>query len=184
MKNNYTNFELIEDYKDKDIELPQRGSPYSAGYDIRAAEDIVIPSLIKTIFSKIEEGSTEAWSEAKPLSIEEITKYNKEIGLKAVLIPTGLCIKLQPDQYLAIVPRSGIATKTLLSIPNSPATIDSDYYPNHIMVPMINHSPYDILIKKGERIAQGIIINYQTVDRSENFITEERISGFGSSGVK
>lgn len=184
MEYNYTRFEVLEDYKDKDIQLPQRGSPFSAGYDIRAAEDIIIPSIIKTVFSRIEEDSAEAWSETKPMSIEAITKYNKEVGLKATLIPTGLCIYLQPEQYLAIVPRSGIATKTLLSVPNSPATIDSDYYPNHIMIPMINHSPYDILIKKGERIAQGIILDYGTVDTGEEFITEERKSGFGSSGVK
>jgi dUTP pyrophosphatase len=60
-----------------------------------------------------------------------------------------------------------------------------DYYNNddnegHIMVPMINLSPFDVIIKKGDKIAQALIKNYYTIDDEEaNQAT--RNGGFGST---
>lgn len=60
-----------------------------------------------------------------------------------------------------------------------------DYYNNddnegHIMVPMINLSPFDVIIKKGDKIAQALIKNYYTID-DEQMNHTQRDGGFGST---
>lgn len=60
-----------------------------------------------------------------------------------------------------------------------------DYYNNkdnegHIMVPMINLSPFDVIIKKGDKIAQALIKNYYTIDDEKTNQTT-RNGGFGST---
>lgn len=167
---------VLEEFKDK-VEKPKRSTKLSAGYDLCAAEDIIIPSLWKTVFKNIKEEE----DFEKVLDIEEITKWVKENNLKT-LIPTGTTLQCEDDEYLAIVPRSGIANKTWLMIPNAPGTIDADYYPNQIYIGMINIMPYDIKIKKGERVAQAIFHKYETIDNEEE-ITKDREGGFGSTGV-
>lgn len=42
-------FEIVKEYKDKNINLPIRKTKYSAGYDIEAAEDIIIPTFKKVL---------------------------------------------------------------------------------------------------------------------------------------
>ena len=167
---------VLEEFKDK-VEKPKRSTKLSAGYDLCAAEDVIIPSLWKTVFKNIKEEE----DFEKVLNIEEITKWVKENNLKT-LIPTGITLQCEDDEYLAIVPRSGIANKTWLTIPNAPGTVDADFYPNQIYVGMINIMPFDIKIKKGERIAQAIFNKYETIDNEEE-ITKEREGGFGSTGV-
>lgn len=170
-------FEIISNAP-SDTTLPTRATKFSAGYDLRASEDIIIPSLSnragKTVTADYISG---------PLTLEQSAKIIKERCVKATLIPTGITYKGENTDFIDIRPRSSIATKNLLLIPNTPGTIDADYYPNEIKVPMINLSPYNIFIKKGERIAQAIIRTYETVSNEEN-IAEERSSGFGSTGKK
>lgn len=62
--------------------------------------------------------------------------------------------------------------------------IDADYYNNpdnegHIYFQIINLSPFDILLKKGDAIGQGILKHYYTTD--DDAATGERIGGFGST---
>lgn len=167
---------VLEEFKDK-VEKPKRSTKLSAGYDLCAAEDIVVPSLWTAVFNNVV--SAEGFK--RELDLEEAAKWVKENKLKT-LIPTGVTLQCEDDEYLAIVPRSGIANKTWLMIPNSPGTIDVDYYPNQIYVGVINVMPFDIKIKKGERIAQAIFNKYGTIDNEEE-ITKERNGGFGSTSV-
>ena len=169
MQKKMRKFELITNAP-AGTSLPKRATKFSAGYDLCASEDILIPSL-NFSYAKRDQFFT----------LEESARLLKATGSKATLVPTGITYKGQQNDVLDIRPRSSIATKNLLIIPNTPGTVDSDYYPNEIKVAMINLSPYDILIKKGERIAQAVIMNYITVDQEEE-ISEERISGFGSTG--
>lgn len=158
-------FELIDE---NEIELmPARATKESAGYDLRAAEDVIIPSIFNMT-------GTSDFNEAR----EENRIRNKKV---VRMIPTGVTFKGEPGDMLYIQPRSGIATKDLLLIPNSPGLVDNDYYPNEIKVALINLSLNPIEIKKGERIAQAVILNYQTVS-NEKEVTIERTSGFGSTG--
>jgi dUTP pyrophosphatase len=74
----------------------------------------------------------------------------------------------------------------MLLVANSPGIIDADYYNNpdnegEIFIQLINLSPFDILIKKGDRIAQGIIQKY--IRTADDSTTLKRTSGHGSTGT-
>ncbi len=110
-----------------------------------------------------------------------------EISLKPFerkLIPTGLFIELPEGYEAQLRPRSGLAFKHGISLPNSPATIDSDYR-GEVKVALINLSNEEFIIKNGERIAQMIIARHEKAE----WISVQEISettrgegGFGSTG--
>jgi dUTP pyrophosphatase len=115
-------------------------------------------------------------------SIEDVTIMPQEIRL----IPTGLKVLMPKNEALFVFPRSSLAIKRGLMMSNSVGVIDADYYNNsdnegHIMVPLVNMRNEPVKILKGERIAQGIFLQYQktTDDETENIT---RLGGFGSSG--
>jgi dUTP pyrophosphatase len=100
------------------------------------------------------------------------------------LISTGLYIQL-PDGYEAqLRPRSGMALKHGITLPNSPATIDSDYR-GEIKIALINLSGEDFTVRSGERIAQMIIAKYeQAVWTVTDSLSETKRGegGFGHTG--
>jgi dUTP pyrophosphatase len=102
------------------------------------------------------------------------------------LVPTGISIAL-PDGYEAQVrPRSGLALKQGVSILNTPGTVDADYR-GEVGVILMNHSKQDLIIKRGDRIAQMIInkIERVAIEQVEDLPETERgTGGFGSTGVK
>lgn len=105
--------------------------------------------------------------------------------LERILIPTGLYIELPLGYEAQIRPRSGLALKKGLSIPNAPGTIDSDYR-GEIGVILINLSNEIIEIAHGERIAQMIITTYTQITWQEvNSLsdTQRGIGGFGSTNI-
>jgi dUTP pyrophosphatase len=100
------------------------------------------------------------------------------------LIPTGLFIELPEGYEAQLRPRSGLALKHGISLPNSPATIDSDYR-GEIKVALINLSNEDFTIKNGERIAQMIITRHEKaewISVQEISATTRGEGGFGSTG--
>lgn len=115
---------------------------------------------------------------------------DQEMRLRAgerTLVPTGLKIAVPPDFEAQIRPRSGLALKHGIILPNSPGTIDSDYRGElQIIVANIGHDTFTIL--RGMRIAQLILARVErvvwrleTVGSEE---TERSGSGFGSTGLK
>lgn len=101
----------------------------------------------------------------------------------AVLIKTGLSFEIPKGFELQIRPRSSLAKK-LITIPNSPATIDSDFR-GEVMILLHNQGNEMLEIEKGERIAQGIICpvyqaNFQIVEELSE--TSRGSGGFGSTG--
>lgn len=102
------------------------------------------------------------------------------------LVPTGLYIEL-PDGYEAqLRPRSGMAFKHGITLPNTPATIDSDYR-GEIKVAIINLSIEDFTIRSGDRIAQMIIARYEKASWNlTDSLTETKRGegGFGHTGAK
>ncbi|MEM9885176.1 MAG: dUTP diphosphatase [Bacteroidota bacterium] len=107
-------------------------------------------------------------------------------SLERRLIPTGLFIELPQGYEAQVRPRSGLAIKKGLSMPNTPGTIDSDYR-GEIKVPIINLSKETQMIQSGDRIAQMVIAKHEVVEWEEVEVlaTSERGSGgFGSTGVK
>jgi dUTP pyrophosphatase len=101
------------------------------------------------------------------------------------LIPTGIAIAL-PDGYEAQVrPRSGLALKSGVSILNTPGTVDADYR-GEVGVILMNHSKGDLVIRRGDRIAQMIINRIERIDFEEvsELPESERSSGgFGHTGL-
>lgn len=103
-------------------------------------------------------------------------------GQRAI-VKTGLSVALEDNEYLAIVPRSGLAAKHGITVLNAPGTIDTDYYPGEIGVILWNTSDEPFPIEKGDRIAQAILCEYKTMG-IDLVKEEERNGGFGSTGVK
>lgn len=98
-----------------------------------------------------------------------------------LLVPTGIYIEL-PDGYEAqIRPRSGMALKHGISLPNTPATIDSDYR-GEIKVAVINLSQEDFVIRSGDRIAQMVIAKYERIQWEATDALSETQRGHGGFG--
>lgn len=105
---------------------------------------------------------------------------------RIALIPLGLRLGV-PEGYAAeLRPRSGLASRDGISIPNSPATIDSDYR-GELRVPLINHGQQDFTVRRGMRIAQMLIlpvprVTWQPVESLPE--TARGAGGFGHTGTE
>ena len=100
------------------------------------------------------------------------------------MIPLGFAMAL-PDHYEAQVrPRSGIASKFGITLPNAPGTIDADYG-GECCVPLINHGKEPFVVETNMRIAQMIIApvvqaTFEIVEELDETLRGE--GGFGSTG--
>lgn len=104
--------------------------------------------------------------------------------LERKLVPTGLFIELPEGYEAQLRPRSGLAFKHGISLPNTPATIDSDYR-GEIKIALINLSNEVFVIKSGERIAQMIIAKHEKAKLIQVETlneTKRGEGGFGSTG--
>jgi dUTP pyrophosphatase len=102
-----------------------------------------------------------------------------------VLVPTGLEVAIPEGFEGQVRPRSGLAVKHGISLPNTPATIDSDYR-GEIRVPLINLGGERFVVSRGMRIAQFIVAPVVRVawDEVETLpATDRGAKGFGHSGV-
>ena len=99
------------------------------------------------------------------------------------LVPTGLAIELPAGYEAQIRPRSGLALKHAITLPNSPATIDPGYR-GEIRVILLNLGKEDYAVHRGDRIAQMIIARYESVEWEEAELSDSArgTGGFGSSG--
>jgi dUTP pyrophosphatase len=99
------------------------------------------------------------------------------------LVATGLSIELPPGFEAQIRPRSGLALKHAITLPNSPATIDPGYR-GEIRVILLNLGREPYAIQPGDRIAQMVIARYEPIEWEEGELNESRrgAGGFGSSG--
>ena len=100
-----------------------------------------------------------------------------------VLVPTGIAIELPSGYEAQIRPRSGLALKHAITVPNSPATIDPGYR-GEIRVILLNLGARPYNIEQGDRIAQMIVARYEAVEWSVDTLGESvrGAGGFGSSG--
>ena len=188
-------FEKVKRFADQDITLPQRKTKYSAGYDFEVAEDIIVPSYL-ILYKQLE---TEAFKDVefmdiffdpsklnKIYTLDEIANLTKLTKAKPTLVPTGVKCKLEPNTYLELSVRSSCPLKYWLILANSVGIIDADYYSNpdndgEIFFQMINLSPVDIQLKKGDIIGQGIIKSYLKTE--DDAAQGDRLGGFGSTSV-
>lgn len=104
---------------------------------------------------------------------------------EVVKIPTGLKVYMPDNEAFFIFIRSGMSLKHRVTIANNVGIIDADYFNNpnnegHFWVVLKNEGDLDINISNGDRIAQGIFIEYKTIDNDTAEGT--RGGGFGSTG--
>ena len=148
--------QYIKDFKTEcayeEIKLPKRATKFSAGYDF---------------FS---------------------TKTFHLSPKESIKIPTGIRVKLDKDCFLMVVPRSGLSFKYRLQLDNTVGIIDADYYEadneGHIWIKITNDSNDDkeLLIAKGDAIAQGIILKYNLTE--DDCASGVRKGGLGSTSSK
>jgi dUTP pyrophosphatase len=145
-------FEVAKGFEDKGINLPVRKTKFSAGYDVEAAEDTIIPSFKR--------GN-------KPILIKT--------GIKAYMADDEVLIlanrSSNPGKKGLILANSiGVIDKDYYGNP------DND---GHIMFAFYNIKDEDIEIKKGDCIGQAIFQKYLIAD--DDSAEGERIGGFGST---
>lgn len=94
---------------------------------------------------------------------------------------TDINFKVKSEQCVLVLPRSSFSIKKKCRLMTGTSLIDQDFYPNTIKVPVQNFGTEDVLIEAGERVAQGLVIKYETLD---NEILSEviRDGGIGSTG--
>lgn len=172
-------FEFVQKYAAAGLPLPERSTEGSAGYDFIVAEDIVVPTIAKHFNQLL------AYADpANIMTLDEMSQFTKETGSKPTLVSTGIKCKLDKSEYLELSVRSSTPLKYWLILANGVGVIDSDYYNNpsnegEIFLQLINLSPFDILLKKGEKVGQGIIKSYLITE--DDAAAGQRIGGFGST---
>ena len=99
------------------------------------------------------------------------------------LVPTGLVVEIPPGYEAQVRPRSGLALKHAITMPNAPGTIDPGYR-GEIRVILLNLGREPYTVHAGDRIAQMIVARYETVEweEGEPAASGRGAGGFGSSG--
>ncbi|MES2967173.1 MAG: dUTP diphosphatase [Pseudomonadota bacterium] len=146
---------LWEDWADRALALPSYETPGAAGADIRAN-----------------------------LRADDRSAGVTLAPMQRVIVPTGIRVEIPVGFEMQIRPRSGLAVKHGITLPNTPGTIDSDYR-GPLGVALINLGAEAFTVRHGDRIAQMIIapvvqVAFQVVDALSDTARGE--GGFGSTG--
>ena len=178
---NMAKFEKVSKYADADIAMPIRKTAQSAGYDMVAAEDYIIPSLWQMV---AEANAIWPVESDEFVTMELMAKFTKDTGFKPTLVSTGMKCELDQGTWLQLSVRSSSPLKYWLMMANGIGVIDADYYNNsdnegEIFFQIYNLSPFNIQIKKGEAIGQAIILPFEITENDN--AQGERIGGFGST---
>ena len=145
-------FEIAKGFENKDINLPERKTKYSAGYDIEAAEDVVIPSFRKGMKPTLVKTGIKAYmGDNEYLMLANRSSNPKKKGL---ILANSVGI-IDKDYY---------------------GNEDND---GHIMFAFYNIKEEDIEIKKGEAIGQAIFMPFLVADNDN--AQGVRTGGFGST---
>jgi len=99
-------------------------------------------------------------------------------------VATGFAVAIPPGYEIQVRPRSGLALKHGISVPNTPGTIDSDYR-GELKVILINHGSEAFAIARGDRVAQLVLapVTHAAWDEVADLDETARgAGGFGSTG--
>lgn len=103
-----------------------------------------------------------------------------------VLVGTGWQMEVPLGYEIQIRPRSGLAFKNSITVPNSPGTVDCNYR-GEVKVILLNLGYSDYLVEKGAKIAQMVVAQVslcEPIEVTELTETDRGEGGFGSTGVK
>lgn len=101
------------------------------------------------------------------------------------LVGTGFAVELPEHLECQVRPRSGLALKHGITVPNSPGTIDPDYR-GEVRIILQNLGCQSVRLERGERIAQLVFARFETPDMVEADAlseTDRGSGGFGSTGT-
>lgn len=99
-------------------------------------------------------------------------------------VATGLALAIPEGYEIQVRPRSGLALKHGITVPNTPGTIDSDYR-GELKVILVNHGAEPFVIQRGDRVAQLVlapVVQAAWDEVEELDATERGAGGFGSTG--
>lgn len=147
---------IFEDWADQSLPLPAYETAGAAGADLRAN-----------------------------LPPEQRVKGFSLAPMQRAICPTGIRVEIPMGFEMQIRPRSGLATKFGITLPNTPGTIDSDYR-GPLGVALVNLGETDFVIRHGDRIAQMVIApvvqaSFKVVESLSE--TKRGAGGFGSTGL-
>lgn len=145
-------FEVAKGFEDKGINLPVRKTKFSAGYDVEAAEDTIIPSFKRGNKPTLIKTGIKAYMADDEVLI--LANRSSNPGKKGLILANSI----------------GVIDKDYYGNP------DND---GHIMFAFYNIKDEDIEIKKGDCIGQAIFQKYLIAD--DDSAEGERIGGFGST---
>ena len=145
-------FEIAKGFEDWNINLPVRKTKFSAGYDIEAAEDTIIPSFKKGMKPTLVKTGVKAYMGEDEVLI--LANRSSNPGKKGLILANSIGV-IDSDYY---------------------GNPDND---GHIMFAFYNIKDEDINIKKGEAIGQGIFQKFLITDN--DVTTGKRTGGFGST---
>lgn len=150
----------------ENAKIPEYSTKHSAGADFFCAEEVTIPSIWK-------------------LGIKAVVTQET---IKPVLVHTGIKACMPEDEVLYIMNRSGGPKKGLV-LANSVGVIDADYYgcdatDGEIMFAFYNFLPFDVTIKVGDKIGQGMFHKMLRAENDGIINDTERTGGFNSTGNK
>ena len=145
-------FEIAKGFEDKGINLPERKTKYSAGYDIESAEDCVIPAFKPGQKPVLVKTGIKAYMQNDEYLM--LCNRSSNPGKKGLILANSVGI-VDADYY---------------------GNPDND---GHIMFAFYNIKDEDVEIKKGDCIGQGIFQKYLVTD--DDIATGERLGGFGST---
>jgi len=99
------------------------------------------------------------------------------------LVPTGLTVEIPAGFEGQVRPRSGLALKHAITVPNAPGTIDPGYR-GELRVILLNLGSAPYTLRAGDRIAQLVVARYESVEWAEEDLADSArgAGGFGSSG--
>jgi dUTP pyrophosphatase len=148
---------MWEDWADRSLPVPSYETPGAAGADVRAN-----------------------------LSADQRATGVTLAPMQRLVVPTGLRMEIPVGYEVQIRPRSGLASKHGITLPNTPGTIDSDYR-GPLGVALVNLSDVPYTVQHGDRIAQMIVApvvqaTFTVVDALSE--TARGTGGFGSTGRK
>ena len=145
-------FEVTKGFENAGINLPVRKTKYSAGYDIEAAEDCIIPSFKKGQKPTLVKTGLKAYMEEDEVLL--LFNRSSNAGKRGLVMANSVGV-IDKDYY---------------------GNEDND---GHFMFSFFNIKDEDVEIKKGDAIGQGIFQKYLVVD--DDLVEGTRTGGFGST---
>ena len=145
-------FEIAKGFENSNINLPVRSTKNSAGYDVEAAEDCIIPAFKPGQKPTLVKTGIKAYMESDEVLI--LANRSSNPGKKGLILANSIGV-VDSDYY---------------------GNPDND---GHIMYAFFNFKAEDVEIKKGDRIGQAIFQKYLVTD--DDIAQGERTGGFGST---